>query len=557
MTLLRRLRGRPGFCLLGIVAAAQILAFVALDAGVRRASREQVEAALRDTSFSARRDLAARAAEIGAALSPAVGEAALREPAAARTLLERLRGRAQVDLLFVASEGRVVANGSSRRGASLLASRLAALQPATEPRVLALDTEVFQVLEFPLPGRPSASLVAARLLDARFAEDLERRTRTEVAVVVREPGSVRRVSSSSLPAMRSASLGLVLSRLGAAARGVVPVEIFREAFLASVEPLGGAEAEADLVLLRSFDRELQPMRDSQLTALLLSACGLALALFGALFLARRPAAPVAPAAAAPAGQPGEPRGKTPAMPAQGADDAERQRAARERLHSVIGKVVSPAVAQGILAEGPGRTIEERTTTILVAYLRGLRAVDGAYPPRDAVDLLSACLSRMSEVVVRHGGVVDQFTGSGITAIFGAPELLEDDAGSAMAAALAMQSDLDALNRELASNGLQSLEMGVGVHAVPVIVGAIDIAGRRSYTVIRDGVAYAVRLAAWAMRGRTGGRVLASADTVRRARRAYAVRPLAGGGGPSGPESDLVYMVLGERVAAEDAASAVA
>ena len=57
------------------------------------------------------------------------------------------------------------------------------------------------------------------------------------------------------------------------------------------------------------------------------------------------------------------------------------------------------------------------------------------------ELMRACVERMTETVQRHDGVVTQFLGDGIVALFGAPRAFEGSARHAVAAALEMQSSL--------------------------------------------------------------------------------------------------------------------
>ena len=550
----RSVRSRLAFYFLGFVSLVQIVVFVSLDVANQRVAREQLETVLGDGAMAVKRGLESRATQMTTVLRPALADESLRDAASARPALDRLRTRSGAELLFVATEGRVSVDVSTRRGAGALASRLASQSPVASPQVVSIDNEIYQVVALPLAGRPGLLLVAADLLDTRFAEDIAQLTRVETSFVVREPGGVRRISSSSLPMMRSASLGLALSRLGPGSSGVIGIDLYRENFLARIEPLGAAAGDTDLVLLRSLDKELEAFDDLRSVVLFLSIGGLILSVFGALFVARSvtdPANALAEAARSVAqGDYPEPvrvRNEDElGTLAKAFDGMVQGLAERDRVRDVLGKVVSPDVAAKILSREVELGGEERVVTILFSDLRGFHPIGGPYAPRETVDLLNAYLTRMTAVIERHGGVVDKYLGSGIMAIFGAPVALADDAGSAMAAGLAMQADLDAFNDELAKNNLPAMEMGIGVHTTNVLAGNIGGPDRRSYTVIGDGVEYAARLEGLSARGRIGGRVLASAETVRRSKRPYAVRPLVATGGQGTPDAELLYVVLGEQ-----------
>lgn len=560
----RSVRSRLAFYFLGFVSLVQIVVFVSLDIANQRVAREQLETVLGDGAMAVKRSLESRATQMTSVLRTGVADESLREPASARPALDRLRTRSGAELVFVVADGRVTVDGSTRRGAGSLASRLGSQSPLPAAQMVAIDNEIYQVVALPMAGRPGSMLVAADLLDTRFAEDIAQTTRVETSFVVREPGGVRRISSSSLPMMRSASLGLALSRLGPGSIGVIGLDLYREKFLARIEPLGAAAGDTDLVLLRSFDKELEAFDDLRSIVLFLSIGGLILSVFGGLFVARSvtdPANALVEAARSVAqGEYPEPvrvqNEDELGTLAKAFDGMVQGLAERDRVRDVLGKVVSPDVAAKILSREVELGGEERVVTILFSDLREFSFIGGPYAPRETVDLLNAYLTRMTAVIERHGGMVDKYLGSGIMAIFGAPVAVADDAGSAMAAALAMQSDLDAFNDELARNNLPALEMGIGVHTASVLAGNIGGPDRRSYTVIGDGVEYAARLEGLSARGRISGRVIASSETVRRSKRPYSVRPLVAMGGQGASDADLLYVVLGEQ-APPVAASAAA
>ena len=58
-------------------------------------------------------------------------------------------------------------------------------------------------------------------------------------------------------------------------------------------------------------------------------------------------------------------------------------------------------------------------------------------------LMQDCTALMVEAVERHGGTVNQFTGDGIMALFGAPVAIEHSAVEAVSAALELRDALAA------------------------------------------------------------------------------------------------------------------
>jgi adenylate cyclase len=108
-------------------------------------------------------------------------------------------------------------------------------------------------------------------------------------------------------------------------------------------------------------------------------------------------------------------------------------------------------------------------------------------------VLQRYFDRMVHAVHRHEGTVDKFIGDGMMVLFGAPRKSEDACGSAVQCALAMMSELDALNAEFAREGLPQLTIGIGINYGTVTVGNIGSSERHNYSAIGDAVNVAARV----------------------------------------------------------------
>jgi adenylate cyclase len=104
---------------------------------------------------------------------------------------------------------------------------------------------------------------------------------------------------------------------------------------------------------------------------------------------------------------------------------------------------------------------------------------------------------MSEAIEDTGGYVDKFMGDGIMAIFGIDKPAKEGALDALNAARAMGGVLDALNQSLHEELPSRLDMGIGIHTGPAILGRIGAAGGadtgRRITALGDTVNTASRL----------------------------------------------------------------
>src|SRR3989304_3880767 len=120
--------------------------------------------------------------------------------------------------------------------------------------------------------------------------------------------------------------------------------------------------------------------------------------------------------------------------------------------------------------------ERRLVTILFARPGGFPPLPEARDPELIMEALNLCFERLSAEVQPFGGYVDKVVGDEIMALFGAPRAQEDDAGKAVAAALAMRRALEDLTPQLESGLGQGLSMRTGINTGLVVTGAIGRGG---------------------------------------------------------------------------------
>ena len=96
-------------------------------------------------------------------------------------------------------------------------------------------------------------------------------------------------------------------------------------------------------------------------------------------------------------------------------------------------------------------------------------------------------------IFRHRGMVNDFIGDAVMAIFGAPLADPDHALHAVKAAADMERALAELNERWKAVGLPVLRMGIGVHTGEVFAGNVGGRARMKYTIVGDPVNVASRV----------------------------------------------------------------
>ena len=177
---------------------------------------------------------------------------------------------------------------------------------------------------------------------------------------------------------------------------------------------------------------------------------------------------------------------------------------REHIRATFGRYVSEDVAQALLANPESTALggEVREVTVLFSDLRGYSTISEQLEPPEIVDLLNRYFGAMNKVLDRHNGVVIEFLGDAILAVFGAPQELPGHAEAAVKCAVQMRETLDQLNEQWSEAGLarrwqqvglEALGQRVGIHTGPVVAGNLGSVERTKYAVIGDTVNLAARL----------------------------------------------------------------
>jgi class 3 adenylate cyclase/tetratricopeptide (TPR) repeat protein len=115
-------------------------------------------------------------------------------------------------------------------------------------------------------------------------------------------------------------------------------------------------------------------------------------------------------------------------------------------------------------------VSRRTVTVLFADVADSTALGERLDPETLRRVMSRFFDSMSGVLERHGGTVEKFIGDAVMAVFGIPDLHEDDALRAVRAAAELRQALSALNDELERTFGARIGIRVGINTGEVVAG---------------------------------------------------------------------------------------
>ena len=137
--------------------------------------------------------------------------------------------------------------------------------------------------------------------------------------------------------------------------------------------------------------------------------------------------------------------------------------------------------------------ERKKLTIMFTDIVGFTNISETMTPEELTHLMNEYLGVMTEVVMKHKGLVDKYIGDAVMAFWGAPLPNNEQESDACKCAIEMSEKIKELNERWQKNGLPTLAVRVGINTGEVVVGNMGSQKRFNYTVIGDEVNFASRL----------------------------------------------------------------
>jgi class 3 adenylate cyclase/tetratricopeptide (TPR) repeat protein len=137
--------------------------------------------------------------------------------------------------------------------------------------------------------------------------------------------------------------------------------------------------------------------------------------------------------------------------------------------------------------------ERKQVTVLFADVQGSMDIAETVDAEEWHRILDGFFAILADGIHRFEGTINQFTGDGVMALFGAPIALEDHAQRACHAALALAESLARYSAELRRTRGLSFSVRMGLNSGDVVVGRIGDDLRMDYTAQGRTVGLAARM----------------------------------------------------------------
>jgi len=160
------------------------------------------------------------------------------------------------------------------------------------------------------------------------------------------------------------------------------------------------------------------------------------------------------------------------------------------------------LAEKILTTRSSLEGERKLVTVLFADVANYTSMSEKLDPEEVHQIMDGCFKILMDEIHRYEGTINQFTGDGVMALFGAPVAHEDHAQRACHAALSIQKSLEDYNYKIEKDFGVNFKIRVGINSGPVIVGSIGDDLRMDYTAVGDTTNLSARMESMAEPGAT-------------------------------------------------------
>jgi len=169
----------------------------------------------------------------------------------------------------------------------------------------------------------------------------------------------------------------------------------------------------------------------------------------------------------------------------------------------IQRYLPKDLTQKILAQRDRIEGERKQVTVMFCDMEGFTSLTEKLGSEEMYSLMDQVYEILIHKVHDYEGTVNELTGDGIMALFGAPIALEDAPQRAVRSALAIHQEINKFSDRIKQEkGIPTLKMRIGIHTGPVVVGTLGNDLRVEFKAVGDTVNLASRMESLAEPGTT-------------------------------------------------------
>jgi class 3 adenylate cyclase/tetratricopeptide (TPR) repeat protein len=170
----------------------------------------------------------------------------------------------------------------------------------------------------------------------------------------------------------------------------------------------------------------------------------------------------------------------------------------------IQKYLPKGLAEKILSQRDRIEGERKQVTVMFCDMEGFTPLSELLGIEEAYSIMDQVYEILIHKVHDYEGTVNEMTGDGIMALFGAPLALEDAPQRAVRSSLAIHREMAKFSDQLKQErkDIPSVKMRIGIHTGPVVVGTVGNDLRVEFKAVGDTVNLASRMEGQAQPGTT-------------------------------------------------------